>query len=63
MGEKEWDLSVEYPMFHHINLLREIATVVFHGSIISSAIGHSQELTLLEELLDLTLEKYSENVS
>ena len=57
------DLNVEYPKFHHLNLLREIVTVVFHGSVISSAIGNSQELVLLEELLDLTLEIYSEDAN
>ena len=36
--------------------------VAFHGSVISSAIGASQELTLLTEILELALDKYPEEV-
>jgi hypothetical protein len=39
--------------------LRDIALVVFHGSVIGSAIGGSQELILLEEIIKAIIDKAS----
>ena len=53
------NLDKQYQLAHHLMHLRDIALVVFHGSVIGSAIGGSQELILLEEIIKAIIDKAS----